>query len=372
MRIAITGDTHLNNNTYQIIDQQSGLYVKSLDALNAFEWFGSEAIKNKVDRIVVLGDLYNHPDPTDAVRRRANATIQKVVAAGIQVVILTGNHDFCSKYHALESLKGWSPLVKIMDEPFIETGIAAYIPHTFDIECERTNFHDSIASLPNGKGPQPKIFFGHFAVHGAMRDNHSIDNSGSSISAAEIVGTGAEIAFLAHFHKYQRIKADIPIFYCGSIENHRMDDMDGKRGFFIYDTEDGDFDFVDYPHCRPMHSIEVDSVESAVALFSDGEWEGSIVRIEVIGDNSNFIDVRTKFAEVKRAFASAGGIHIYCKDGTGKKDNKEVSKVEIESIDDIDVMGILRAEIESEAADDEQRDACLSLLAKVHEEETSK
>jgi len=370
--MAITADLHLNNNTYQVIDPDSGLYLKTVDSLNAFEWFARQAVEKKVDRVVIVGDIYQHPDPTEAVRRRVSPVLQMLASQKIQVVILTGNHDFCSKYHALESFRGWNKLVKILDEPFVENGIAAYVPHSFDIECSRTDFRQLIESLPKATWQQ-HIFFGHFSVRGAMRDNLSREEGTSSVSTPDIEACGATVAFLGHFHKYQRVKSNIPVFYCGSIENHRMEDMDGKRGFFIYDMETKEYERVDYDRCRPMHSLEVQTTDEAIALFETGRWSDAIVRIGVTGEHANFISVRNKFPDIKQAFSAAGGAHIYCTDKTGVRNKSGGAKVEIESIEQIDVMGTLKGEIDIRLPDDEaERNTAKSLLEEIYREESAK
>ena len=371
MRIAITADLHLNNNTYQVIDPDSGLYIKSVDAINAFEWFAQQAVEKKVDRVVIIGDIYHNSDPTEAIRRRVSPVLQMLASHGIQVVILTGNHDFCSKYHALESLNGWNNLVKILDEPFYETGVATYVPHTIGIECERINFRDVIGAMPSS-GSGGHVFFGHFAVRGAMRDNLSREESGGAVSTTDIEGIGATIAFLGHFHKFQRVKSNIPVFYVGSIENHRMDDMDGKRGFIVYDTGSGEYERVDYDNCRPMHSIDVESPDSAALLFQDGDWQSSVVRLTVVGEHSDFIGVRNSMPEIKRLFAAAGGAYIYCLDKTGVRD-KIRSKIEIKSIEQIDPIAVLRAEVDERLKnDDEERSVTRSILDEIYVEECTK
>jgi len=372
MKIAITADPHLNNNTYQIIDPDSGLYVKSVDAINAFEWFADESIARKVDRVVVLGDTFHNSDPTEAIRRRVSPVLQKLAASKIQVVVITGNHDFCSKYHALESIEGWNKLVKIVDKPFVEAGIASYAPHTIDIECGRTDFRTMIKSLPTTSCGK-HIFFGHFGVRGAMRDNLSREDSGGAVSTVDIENTGATIAFLGHFHKYQRIKSNIPVFYVGSIENHRMEDMDGKRGFMIYDTESGEYERVDYTKARPMHSIEVSSLDESMAIFESGEWKSSIVRLSVVGEHKSFLEVRSRIVDIKRLFTAAGGTFIYCADSTGARDKSSSSKVEIESIDQIDIMATLRAEVNERLEDDPEECATILLeLEEIYAEESAK
>lgn len=370
MKIAVTADPHLNNNSYHIQDSDSGLYIKSIDAIRAFEWFGDEAINRKVDRIVVVGDVYHHPDTTELIRTRLNKVLQKLAGEGIQVVIMAGNHDFCSRYHALQSLVGWNKHIKILDKPFVETGVATYVPHTMDIECERTDFREVIKGLPTADSKN-HVFFGHFAVRGALRDNLSREESGNAVSATDIEGTGATVAFLGHFHKYQRIKGNIPIFYTGSIENHRMDDMDGKRGFFIYDTDTGEYERVDYENCRPMHSIEVEDFDSAMLILRDGDWESSIVRLSAVGEHSDYLDIRNKMMELKRLFSAAGGAYIFCRDKTAAVDPKG-SKIEIESIEKINVLETLKAEIDERIPDDEECSLTKDLLEEVHAEEKSK
>ena len=67
MRTAVTGDLHLNNNTYNIKDRDSRLPIKTVDSFKAFDFFIDECIARKVDRIVLAGDIWNnHYSPCES------------------------------------------------------------------------------------------------------------------------------------------------------------------------------------------------------------------------------------------------------------------------------------------------------------------
>jgi DNA repair exonuclease SbcCD nuclease subunit len=378
MKIAITADLHLNNSTYNIKDKDTGLPIKTVDSFKAFDFFVDECISRKVDRVVLAGDIYDNHHPGSTIMEMFNRRIQKVSAEGIQAVIMTGNHDMSGDSHAISPARGWLPNIKIVDKPIVENSaagfVAIYVPHTRDIESGEMSFPQAVASMrPDIPDGVPCIFFGHFSVNGAMRNDSSEHSKKTDVSAGDIMATGATHAFLGHFHKHQKIGDGIPMYYVGSLERHRMDEIDGDRGFYIFDTSTLEMERVEYKGQRPMKKIYAESFEEAYDDITHEEsWEGNIVRIEFEGDEKEYVRIKSNFKELRSEFERRGGAVLKLADVKYAKQDDEEEERKV-SMEDLDLMNMISDRVDKDfSGDEEERKAVMVLANSIYKEALEK
>ena len=121
MKISWIADLHLNKTSYQ--DEESPLSLslpfRCQDFMNSLEYMVSLNIeKIKPNLVVFLGDIYDSYDPTPAITGFFSQQLRRLASAKIPVIIIVGNHDICSKYHALNPLmKLEIPNIKVYDSP---------------------------------------------------------------------------------------------------------------------------------------------------------------------------------------------------------------------------------------------------------------
>jgi len=368
MRVAVTADLHLNNKTYGIKDRDSGLPIKTVDSFRALDFFVSECKAQKVDRVVIAGDVYDNYHPSSDIMEMFNTRLQDLESSGIQVVVMPGNHDASGNTYAISPIKGWSSTIKIVDKPVVENGDgykAIYVPHTSDIESGARSFPQLLASVRTEReGDEPIIFFGHFSVNGAMRNDYSEHVSKMDVSAGDIESTGATVAFLGHFHKHQKIGTGIPIHYVGSLERHRLDEINGERGFYIFDTETQESTRIPYTGQRPMKKIHVESFDEALADIEDSEsWAEHIVRIEFEGDEKSYARIKSNFKELRKEFESRGGLVLKLADVkyAKKEDNDEEETVM--SVDTLDLMDMIAKRIKNDFENDKEEQTAIIAMA---------
>lgn len=58
-----------------------------------FEWLIQQAISKQVEYFIILGDLFDYPNPPDFLRDKFYSLIEKLWEAGIEVIFISGNHD---------------------------------------------------------------------------------------------------------------------------------------------------------------------------------------------------------------------------------------------------------------------------------------
>ncbi len=377
MKIAYTGDLHLNNKTYNIKDKATGLPVKTVDAFRALDFFVDKCIDMKVDRIVFGGDIFDNYHPSNEILEMFNQRVQKASHHNIQIVAMAGNHDMSGEQHALRPMRGWLSTIKVVDQPIAEQGdgfTAIYVPHTADIDSGAKSFPQLVASMkPEVKPGEPCIFFGHFSVNGAMRNDSCEHNSKIDVSAGDIEATGATVAFLSHFHKHQKVGTGIPIYYSGSLERHRMDEINGDRGFYVFDTETQKYDRVEYTGQRPMKKIYVESYEEAYDDIMAEKWDEHIVRIEFEGDEKEYAKIKSNFKELRYEFEKRGGVVLKLADIKYAVKEGEEEVTSSMSVDDLDLMKMLEERVNADfSGDEEEKMAVMALATNVYKEASVK
>jgi DNA repair exonuclease SbcCD nuclease subunit len=296
-----------------------------------------------------------------------NERIQKLTRAGIQCVIMTGNHDMSGNHHAIKPVRGWLSTVKVVDKPIIENGdgyTAIYVPHTVDIESGAKSFPQLVAALrPKVKPGEPCIFYGHMSVNGAMRNDSCEHTSKTDLSAGDIEATGATHAFLAHFHKHQKVGDGIPIYYGGSLERHRLDEINGERGFYVFDTETQETTRVEYTGQRPMKKIYVESFDEALAdICHEVSWNDHIVRIEFEGDEKEYAKIKSNFKELRREFEHRGGVVLKLADVKYVPKEGDEEESTAMSVDDLDLLEMIEKRIDADHDGDEEEKRAIKLL----------
>lgn len=215
MRILRVGDPHIRPNN-----------IEESNKLMAFVI--SEAIKNKVDSIEILGDLFH----THAVIRLEVLEFWQYwfrQLSQFPVFVLVGNHDmdgdYGSKSHALSVFKkeqGESP--EIIDKAQ-QIGIFAYMPYYHDAE----DFKRDAAKLAS-QGAKTLICHQTFA--GSQYDNGFYAPNG--INPDDIP---FETIISGHIHKEQII-AGGKVDYPGTAKWDTVSDANERKGIWIYDHDD--------------------------------------------------------------------------------------------------------------------------------------
>ena len=93
LRIAHLADTHIGMENYGRVNPETGLNQRLHDFLASLDQAVEGAIASSVDLVVFAGDIYKTRDPTPTHQREFARRIHRLTAAGIQVMLVAGNHD---------------------------------------------------------------------------------------------------------------------------------------------------------------------------------------------------------------------------------------------------------------------------------------
>lgn len=430
MKIVCINDLHLNKTVYKgIMDKEfPTLPFRTADFMRSFEWMTNKCINEiKPDLIVISGDVYDHPDPSNEVRGFFSTQIGKLAEVKIPVLILTGNHDIYLKTHALRDLQELNlKNVRVIDQScimdFKDTRLLL-MPYSMDIEQKkvsiREEFQRFLKEIKLKKSDKLSIFFGHFGVKGAALNQYSVDSKEDDKIDLETTDTtttllnnnedrkyfysrreddvdaewldelGAEYVLLGDFHRHQKIdKIKTKAFYSGSIERTDINESDQKKGFMIYDSNAeeiknyGKCRFIEYPNCRPMLEIK-GNLTDLRHKFNDldcSKYQGAIVKLIFIGNEKELIDFSSGLDKFKKEIVEKlNPIHLFHdqRPKRNSEEEKKASEVEKEilakgHISDEDVLNVVKEMVIERTKNKEEQSKICELATEIYKETIGK
>lgn len=311
MKISLIADCHLNKSSYK--DEETPLTTslpfRPQDFMNSLEYIISKNINEiKPDILLVLGDVYDSFDPNPNISGFFSSQIKRLIEAKIPTVIIVGNHDICSRYHALLPLQNLGlKSVKVIESPetiIFKDIVFLLFPYSVEVEKKKftikEQFNSFIAEakikLANEEYKNKTVVFaGHFGVRGAFlnkytdknnQEKKTINKSEKDISIDDLDNIGAECVFLGDYHKYQVLPTkNCLALYPGSIEKSDLSESNDKKGFVTYDTILKKHEFIEYPNVRPMIDISgnLKEINEQIDRLGD-DSKGAIIRITAKGN----------------------------------------------------------------------------------------
>lgn len=263
-------------------DIHFGVPGRREDILLACKAMRAYAHKNKIDTVVILGDLYHDRRALEIdVLNLACDFFMEAQEMGQQWIAFPGNHDMFLKHSwDMNSLKPLQKYLTVIDEvsilqldnqrfwivPFItfEKSYMAVINH---IDKELRQDGDKLLT--------------HIGINSATLNTCFLLKDWSIINFEQ---TGFDKIYTGHFHSYQQVGDKI--WYPGSPIPFKFDEGDVPHGFLLYDTEKDTHEFIDiwetiaefYPN-DPKPPQYCTILDEQVNQLERQDVEGNIVRI---------------------------------------------------------------------------------------------
>lgn len=253
------------------------------------------ALTERVHVVVIAGDLFDTFDPPADVVRAARTALERLVAAGIAVVTLPGNHDeltYGGSVYRREAERWPGVLVRepmpahvaslaLADETLHLHGLA-YVGGVTDVA-------DVLASLPARSQAGPHLFMAHGTlVHGvgSSREERSLPLPRSALAAA-----GYDYVALGHVHQAsaQHLGGSLAV-YPGCVGGKGFDDAGSAAWTLVEITPDGVRTWQRPLQGQAVRDLRLDvsdcDDEAAVAealgaLVAD--FSGDVVRVQLGG-----------------------------------------------------------------------------------------
>lgn len=321
VRLIHFADFHLGVENYGRLDPETGVSGRVNDFLRCLDFVVETALDEKVDLVLFAGDAYKSRDPSPTHQREFASRIRRLVEAGIQVLLLVGNHDMPGatgransvdifdtlavpnvtvadrpRLHRLETRAGPVQIVAI---PWLTYGRILLREEYRGLNLEQIheevirrvdrflNGEDGVVGLLERGVPAVCTYHGSVvgAVYGSER---SVLLGREIVLPPSLVRQPAfDYVALGHIHKHQVLAEDPPVVYPGSLERVDFGEEKEEKGFILAEVAPGKatWRFVPTP-ARPMRTVEVSPQEDnptaeVVAALESQPLEEAIVRVQV-------------------------------------------------------------------------------------------
>ncbi len=273
LRILHFADAHIDMANYGRHDPESGLPYRVLDFLKALDQIVERAISERVDLVIFAGDAYKDRTPAPTYQREWDRRIIRLSQAGIETILLVGNHDLSpalGRAHALQEYESLAvPHIHVADRahffppaelngiplqvlalPWINRSnlIARQGLSTEKIEDIHEVIENSLSEIFANWFEQldpnlPTILTAHGTVQGATYGGERSIMLGSDLILPKSLVTDSRLDYVAlgHIHKFQDLNPNgyPAVVYPGSIERVDFGEMRDSKYFILANVARG-------------------------------------------------------------------------------------------------------------------------------------
>lgn len=316
MKILHTSDWHIGKQ----------LYKQELheDLLLFFDWLLQYIVTEKIDVLLVSGDVFDHANPSQAAFKQYYDFLKRLIPLDLQVIITGGNHDSSAVLNAPAELLRTLNITVIggagtLDEMFIpinknsERIVIAAIPYLRDKDLRkpdagetytdkielakaalRTYFSEVNAHYSTYHKEAFYVLMGHLYVQGSQLSDSERDIQIGNLAGVEVAmfeGIPHYVA-LGHIHKPQVISAKHQIHYCGSPIPLSFSEKEDRKQVNLIEVENNRLKSVkkiEIPTFRKLVSFEgtLSEVKEKITQYTDETPLLSFAEIKVIEEQES-------------------------------------------------------------------------------------
>jgi exonuclease SbcD len=353
-----TSDLHVGFAANGRLNPITKLNTRLEDVMRSLDFLVETAIEEDVRLVLISGDVFHRSNPTPAEQTEFALRMERLTGAGIEVVIITGNHDFTldgSGVSALEVIPALKhPRLTVVRLPVTLNRCGAQIAclpwiggarliardefKDLSPVARRAEIERRLAAIVRGLAENatleagPTVLMGHFAVAGSVAagtEYTSLADTEPQIPLSALADSRFAYVALGHIHRPQDLHGGInpPVVYAGSIERVDFTEEGQKKGFVLGELFRGEnrwtcrYRYVETPARR---FITVDLGADGMPPEPPGdEIEGAIVRLRF---NIETADQSLDEPELRKMYDRAFSVKI--EKNYAYKDNKRVVRAE--------------------------------------------
>src|SRR3989338_344219 len=208
-------------------------------ASEAFDMAADICIKEKIDFVIIAGDLFDTSMPSMDVLRRAIVTIKRIHDAGLRIYVVPGSHDFSPTGKTAISLleaAGFLKNVAAVDENgFLKFVVDGSVAVSGMLGRKGSLEHDYYNRI---QVKFPESSYKIFVMHSAIQEYKPAHLSQMPALPLSSLPSGFDYYANGHVHKHFIGECnDMPLIFPGPLfptEFTEMEEYDG--GFYIVDT----------------------------------------------------------------------------------------------------------------------------------------
>ena len=316
-------DAHIDLARQGRRDAESGLPLRVLDFLRSLDAIVDAAITENVDLVIFAGDAYRDRSPAPTYQREWGKRMMRLSEAGIQTLLVVGNHDVspaAGRAHTLQEFETLQvPNIHVISKPELlkpehlndlpvqvigipwlnRSGLAAAMDVeenegadiTALMESKLTGILESY--LDDLDGSLPAILTSHVSVQGAAYGNERSVMLGRDLvlSGSLVRDERLDYVALGHIHRAQNLNegGHHPVIYPGSIERVDFGEVDDRKTYVIAEVERNQTTFrqIDLPGRKFIdRSLELTRSENLMeqilsALPSESQMKDAVLRLSV-------------------------------------------------------------------------------------------
>jgi exonuclease SbcD len=319
MRIVHLADLHLGTELYGRYDAATGSSSRLADFADMLDRVVEQAIETRADLFLFGGDAYKTRDPNPTQQRELARRLHRLLAAGVPVFLLTGNHDMpnaVARATSLDIFGALSPAgftvaskpglhtIETRSGPLYVLAVPWITRSAFFARDENKNLppeelqrkllerlDDSIAyNLERMTDDSiPAILTLHGTVQGAVYSTERSAMLSQDLTIPKSVICHPRFSYIAlgHIHKHQVINNDPLAVYAGSLERIDFGEEHDEKGYVVVEVERhvARHEFVRLP-ARRFTTVDVrcdgdDPTADVLQAIAGKDFAGAIVRIRV-------------------------------------------------------------------------------------------
>jgi exonuclease SbcD len=262
LKIAHLADTHIGMENYGRVNPETGLNQRLHDFLKSLDQAIDGAIEARVDLVVFAGDIYKTRDPTPTHQREFAQRVHRLSAAGVQTVIVAGNHDIPLSAgratsvdifralevpsvivartigtHVVETQAGlvqilafpWTVRSAVLAQPEFKNHTIAELNQAM-IDMNQAKLRVDAEALD---ASLPTIVVGHAHLFGARIGAERLLTMGNDpmYDMQTFDLPGVDFVALGHIHKHQVLNHSPTVVYAGSIDRVDFGEQDEDKGW---------------------------------------------------------------------------------------------------------------------------------------------
>lgn len=316
MKILAFGDIHFHHTHRFSHITPEGFTVRELEHLQCADVIIDLVEKEKIDRVVFLGDLWSVVGDNMSCQTLHAVTefFYKFAEKHINIYAIVGNHDLGShignRYsHKLKPFMSWANMY-VYDKPTVDNNFV-YMPYCISDEQAQ-------AFLENIPNKENKIIFSHLEIKGFPLGNGIETQHGVELSLLKQF----KMVLQGHYHSGTSFGKNIQI--AGSTQRLSFKDQGKARNnILIYDTETNTIERRSF-NCPDWLIFTDDNIDDVLKISDD-----NYVKLDITTDLLLTPEIKEKLSHVKGT-----DIHI---DITRLSINRNVTE-EVQPENEIDVI----------------------------------
>ncbi|MGM0433142.1 MAG: metallophosphoesterase family protein [Pseudomonadota bacterium] len=239
------GDLHLGARPSRLPDELTGRSAE-LGTAGAWRRIVDQALEQRVNAVVLAGDVVEDEDDFFEAYRELATGVERLLAAGIRILGVVGNHDVRVLPRLADQLSGFELLGRggEWEAVTLESADTELTLHGWSFPSPR--FRDSpLKGTRLERGPGIN-----FGILHADRDQPA--SPYAPVSSAELRDAGLDGWLLGHIHMPDALSVEVPSGYLGSATGLDPGES-GARGPWLFELSSGGIQSVTQWRLAPLH-----------------------------------------------------------------------------------------------------------------------